>query len=130
MSNAHLVCVWNTQKTCVPAFSWWVPCTVYGTRKYFFQKNDFKTRSHGTIHTFKNYFVTVFSIFSNKWYPNRPLAFVWIVLKSTCICVSHFFFFLEKRFTCTVGPVQEYKAKLCFSSGSRALFTGPVSTLF
>ena len=33
-------------------------------------------RSHDTIHTFKNYFVTVFSIFNfnkNKLYPNRPL---------------------------------------------------------
>ena len=133
MSNAHLVCVWNTQKTCVPAFSWnngGSRALFMGPVTIFFRKNDFKTRSHGTIHTFKNYFVTVFSVFSNKRYPNKPLAFVWIVLKSTCICVSHFFFFLEERFTCTVGPVQEHKAKLCFSSGSRALFTGPVSTLF
>ena len=31
--------------------------------------------SHGTIHTFKNYFVTVFLVFSfnkNKLYPNGP----------------------------------------------------------
>ena len=33
--------------------------------------------SHDTIHTFKNYFATVFSVFSfqfqqNKFYPNRP----------------------------------------------------------
>ena len=31
--------------------------------------------SHNTIHTFKNYFVTVFSVFSfnnNKFNPNRP----------------------------------------------------------
>ena len=38
----------------------------------FFIKNG----SHGTIHTFKNYFATVFSVFSfqfqqNKFYPNR-----------------------------------------------------------
>ena len=26
----------------------------------------FKTESHGTIHTFKNYFTTVFSVFNNK----------------------------------------------------------------
>ena len=36
-----------------------------------------KNRSHGSIHTFKNYFATVFSVFSfqfqqNKFYPNRP----------------------------------------------------------
>ena len=40
----------------------------------FFIKNG----SHGTIYTFKNYFATVFSVFSfqfqqNKFYPNRPL---------------------------------------------------------
>ena len=29
-------------------------------------KINFKIRSHGTIYTFKNYFVTVFSVFSNK----------------------------------------------------------------
>ena len=36
-----------------------------------------KNRSHGTIHIFKNYFATVFLIFSfqfqqNKFYSNRP----------------------------------------------------------
>ena len=33
----------------------------------------FKIGSQGTIHTFKNYFAIVFSVFNNKWYPNRPL---------------------------------------------------------
>ena len=36
----------------------------------------FKIGFHGTIHRFKNYFTTVFSVFSfqqNKWYPNTPL---------------------------------------------------------
>ena len=37
-----------------------------------FSKSNFKIGSHNTIHTFKNYFVTVFLVFSNKWYPNRP----------------------------------------------------------
>ena len=37
-----------------------------------FSKFFFKTRSHDTIHTFKNYFVTVFSVFSRKRYPNIP----------------------------------------------------------
>ena len=31
----------------------------------------FKTGSYGTIHTFKNHFVTMFLVFSNKRYPNR-----------------------------------------------------------
>ena len=36
---------------------------------YFFIKNGF----HDTIHTFRNYFVTIFSIFNkNKLYPNEP----------------------------------------------------------
>ena len=39
-----------------------------------FSKFFFKIRSHGIIHTFKNYFVAVFSVFSNKWYPNNPLV--------------------------------------------------------
>ena len=46
------------------AFFPWVPCTVHGTRKYRIKNFFFLTESHGTIHTFKNYFVTVFSIIS------------------------------------------------------------------
>ena len=44
---------------------------------FFFQKNNFKIGSHSTIHTFKNYFAIVFSIFNNKQYPNKPLGLVW-----------------------------------------------------
>ena len=39
-------------------------------------KKNIKNGSHGTIYTFKNYFATVFSVFSfskNNLYPNRPL---------------------------------------------------------
>ena len=44
----------------------------------FFIKNG----SHDTIHTFKNYFATVFSVFNfqfqqNKFYPNTP--YVWLI---------------------------------------------------
>ena len=39
-------------------------CTVHRTHKHFIQKKKIKNRSHDTIHTFKNYFVTVFSVFS------------------------------------------------------------------
>ena len=41
-----------------------------------FRKKN-KNKSHGTIHTFKNYFATVFSVFSfsnNKLNPNGPLT--------------------------------------------------------
>ena len=37
---------------------------------------NIKNRFHGTIHTFKSYFATVFSIFSfsnNKFNPNGPI---------------------------------------------------------
>ena len=37
-------------------------------------KSNFKIESHDTIHILKNYFTTVFLVFSsNKWYPNTPL---------------------------------------------------------
>ena len=41
----------------------------------FYSKKNFKIGSHSTIHTFKNYFTTVFSVFSfqpNKRYSNTP----------------------------------------------------------
>ena len=41
----------------------------------FFNKNFIKNMSHCTIYTFKNYFATIFSVFSfqqNKRYPNTP----------------------------------------------------------
>ena len=40
-----------------------VSYTVHKTHKYFIQEKKFKNRSYNTIHTFKNYFITVFSIF-------------------------------------------------------------------
>ena len=43
----------------------WVPCTVHGTHKsLFFNKTFIKNGSHGNIHTFKNYFAIIFSVFS------------------------------------------------------------------
>ena len=35
-------------------------------------KKTFKTGSHTALFIFKNYFVTVFSVFNYKQYPNRP----------------------------------------------------------
>ena len=57
----------------------------------FFIKNG----SHSTIHTFKNYFATVFSVFSfqfqqNNFYPNRPLV----------LLPMYFFFFWDRNLTC------------------------------
>ena len=39
------------------------PCTIHGTHNHFIQKK-IKNGSHGTIYPFKNYFATIFSIFS------------------------------------------------------------------
>ena len=44
-----------------------------GSTNTDFSKFFFKIGSNGTIHIFKNYFATVFSIFSNKQYPNQPI---------------------------------------------------------
>ena len=44
--------------------------------RLLYSKKKIKNGSHGTIHTFKNYFVTVFSVFNfskNKLYSNGPL---------------------------------------------------------
>ena len=48
-----------------------------GPASTYFSKFFFKTRSHDTIHTFKNYFVTVFSVFSNKRYPDKHIASIY-----------------------------------------------------
>ena len=48
-----------------------------GPAAILFRKKKIKNRSHGTIHTFKNYFATVFSVFNfcnNKVNPNGPLS--------------------------------------------------------
>ena len=43
----------------------WVLCTVHGTPKPIFSKKlPLKNGPHRTIHSFKNYFVIVFSVFS------------------------------------------------------------------
>ena len=55
----------------------------------FFSKNNFKTRSHNTIHTFKNYFTTVFLIFSNKQYPNRPLILLFFIVPFSITTLKH-----------------------------------------
>ena len=52
-----------------------VTALLMGPTITLFWKNKNKNRSHWTIHTFKNYFATVFLVFSfqqNKLYPNGP----------------------------------------------------------
>ena len=54
----------KSNKTRVYVFFLWVPCIVHETASTDFSKFFFKTRFHGTIYIFKNYFVTVFSVFN------------------------------------------------------------------
>ena len=51
-------------------------CTVHGTYNHFVQKTNNKNRYHGTIHSFKNYFVTVFSVFSKISYIRTDLTYL------------------------------------------------------
>ena len=52
--------------------------TILGPTSTDFSKFFFKIRSYGTIHTFKNYFAIVLSVFnfqfSNKRYPKKLLV--------------------------------------------------------
>ena len=84
LSFNHLVLIWiATRLLCL---CWWLHF-LCGSRALFmgpastdFNKFFFKIGLHGTIHTFKNYFVIMFSVFNNKWYPNRPLFYALIQL--------------------------------------------------
>ena len=63
--SVNLNCVENVfQRVCVLNSGSRAPVTVPTNMK--FSKIFIKTESHGTIHIFKNYFATVFSVFSNK----------------------------------------------------------------
>ena len=49
-------------------------CVLFmGPASTFFNKIFIKIGSHDTIHTFKNYFVIVFSVFNNKRYSNTTI---------------------------------------------------------
>ena len=57
----------------------------YSPASTFFSKNNFKIEPHSTIHSFKNYFTTIFSVFSKKQYPNIPLIHRLVILiKKNC----------------------------------------------
>ena len=74
--------------------------TVYKTSHAL---KNIKNKSHDTIHTFKNYFTTVFSVFSfskNKLYSNRLIVFVWIRMKCGASTFHTFFFSLRSVFQC------------------------------
>ena len=63
----------------------WVHCivtkiTIHHCLHTVYTLKNIINGSHGTIHTFKNYFATVLSVFNfsnNKLNPNRPFVFFW-----------------------------------------------------
>ena len=50
--------------------------TIHGTHIHFIQKKNIKNGSHDAIHTFKNYFDTVFSVFSKMSYSQTDPTFI------------------------------------------------------
>ena len=83
------MCIWNARWTCVPMFCWKMVGLLHCSRDPQVQnsaKKTFKTGSHVVLFTFKNYFATVFSVFNNKRYPNKPkcLNFVLEISQNTC----------------------------------------------
>ena len=62
-----------------------------GPTNIFFRKKNFKIGCHSTIHIFKNYFVTIFSVFNNKRYPNRPLKRFFIYILAFYFCFFSFY---------------------------------------
>ena len=48
-------------------------CSIYVSQTSFFSNFFIKNMSHDTIYIFKNYFVTIFSVFNFQLYPNRPI---------------------------------------------------------
>ena len=74
--KAHLVYIWIMVKITFqlrPTFFSGSHALFTESTSTFFSKNNFNTGSYGTIHTFKNYFDTMFSVFSNKQYTSIPL---------------------------------------------------------
>ena len=65
--KGKIICVWRFKCGSFALFTG--PAS---TKKF---KNKVKTGFHGNIYIFKNCFATVFSVFSNKQYPNTPLVY-------------------------------------------------------
>ena len=72
-------------------------CTIYAlfitVCTLFIRKKNIKNGFYGTIYIFKNYFVTVFLVFSfskNKLYPNGPIIYeIWRLNSVRMGCKTH-----------------------------------------
>ena len=60
-------------------------CTVHGTHGHFIKKIYIKNGFHGTIHIFKNYFTTMFSVFGFQFS---------VSAKISCIQTDYWYFAL------------------------------------
>ena len=67
--------------------------TVYHCSSTVHTLKNIKNGSHNTIHIFKNYFATVFSVFSfsnNKFNPNGPYIYIYIYILVSLMFVGLF----------------------------------------
>ena len=97
------ICVWRFLLLLLLFFFFFFWCTrislfrrhyalFTGPKTTLFIKQNIKNRSHGTIHIFKTYFATVFSVFifqQNKLYPNIHIIQILFIIWQ----VKHSFFF-------------------------------------
>ena len=74
----------------------------------FFSKIFIKNGSHGTIYTFKNYFVAVFSVFSNKRYLNKPLIHALANIRTFPSCIYKKFHFTISRVALSLYTISFY----------------------
>ena len=96
MTTKHKASVWEARFLAKAFFFFflWVPCTVHGTHKYL-HSTTFSLKLDPTALFTHSKIILLqcfqFSIFSNKWYPNRPKIYKQVSLfKIPCM----------KMFTC------------------------------
>ena len=74
----HFTCFDERQGTIFTVAILFIHCNniIHETHSHFIKKKNIKKGSHGTIHTFKNYFATVFSIFSFQFLVSATISLI------------------------------------------------------
>ena len=75
------------------------------------RKYNFKTESYGIIHTFKNYFTTIFLVFSNKRYANR--------------LINNYYYYATMKMLCDTTRSVRGAVRCCFGSFLAKTITAP-----
>ena len=75
------------------------------------RKYNFKTESYGIIHTFKNYFTTIFLVFSNKRYANR--------------LINNYYYYATMKMLCDTTRSVRGAVRCCFGSYLAKTITAP-----